>query len=114
MGCWGDRKCQRSPLPRGTQICEDLAIFGLARKPVMDGDYQEPSNWILDTVFRLGQAQVGKISKKAVGAWVPGALLSLIQWPRDWVRTPTGDLGYNETRLFNVLETWYLAAIVLR
>eukprot|EP00971_Amphidinium_carterae_P219109 4349689-Amphidinium_carterae.1 len=50
MGCWGDRQCRRTALPHGIQICEDLAMVGLARKPVMDGDYQEPNNWILDTV----------------------------------------------------------------
>eukprot|EP00971_Amphidinium_carterae_P049563 976850-Amphidinium_carterae.1 len=59
LGCWGDRKCRRTALPHGTQICEDLGLMGLARKPVMDGDHQEPSSWILDTVFRVGQAQVG-------------------------------------------------------
>eukprot|EP00971_Amphidinium_carterae_P272000 5398201-Amphidinium_carterae.1 len=37
----------------------------------------------------------------------------MLDWPKDWVRSPTSD-GYNEGRLFNVLETWYLAAIGLR
>eukprot|EP00971_Amphidinium_carterae_P147630 2926077-Amphidinium_carterae.1 len=114
MGCWGDRQCGRTALPHGIQICEDLALVGLARKPVMDGDYQEPSNWMLDTVFRVGQAQAGKISQDATGGWAPGALLALLQWPKDWVRTPTSDVGYNSTRVFNVLETWYLAAIILQ
>eukprot|EP00971_Amphidinium_carterae_P296620 5892470-Amphidinium_carterae.1 len=113
MGCRGDRRVNLSPLPTGLQICEDLAMVGLARKPVMDGVYQHPSCWILDTVYRLGQAQKGSISAKAVGCWAPGSLYKLLNWPKDWVRSPTSD-GYNETRLFNVLETWFLAAIVLR
>eukprot|EP00971_Amphidinium_carterae_P274347 5444478-Amphidinium_carterae.1 len=71
-------------------------MVGLARKPVMDGAYQHPSCWILDTVYRLGQAQNGKISAKAVGGWAPGSLYTLLDWPKDWVRSPTSD-GYNET-----------------
>eukprot|EP00971_Amphidinium_carterae_P210508 4176948-Amphidinium_carterae.1 len=116
LGCWGDRRCRRTALPHGIQICEDLALVGLALKPVMDGDYQEPSNWILDNVFRVGQAQAGKISQDAAGGWVPGDLLGLLQWPN--LRTGSGHRpqtkGYNATRLFNVLETWYLAAIILQ
>eukprot|EP00971_Amphidinium_carterae_P138564 2745566-Amphidinium_carterae.1 len=60
-------------------------MVGLARKPVMDGVYQHPSCWILDTVYRLGQAQNGQISAKAVGGWAPGSLYTLLDWPKDWV-----------------------------
>eukprot|EP00971_Amphidinium_carterae_P182698 3625651-Amphidinium_carterae.1 len=72
--------------------------MGLARKPVMDGDHQEPSSWILDTVFRVGQAQVGKIAQNAKGGWAQGALLAILHWPKDWVRTTDSDMGYNPTR----------------
>eukprot|EP00971_Amphidinium_carterae_P071063 1405046-Amphidinium_carterae.1 len=114
MGCWGDRRCRISALPLGESICEDLALVGLARKPVMDGNYQDPSNWILDTVFRLGQAECGKISQDATWGWAPGDLLAVIRWPKDWAKSSPEDVGYNETRLFNVLETWFLVAIVLQ
>eukprot|EP00971_Amphidinium_carterae_P010454 206361-Amphidinium_carterae.1 len=80
----------------------------------MDGAFQDPSNWILDTVFRLGQAADGKISQDARGGWAPGTLVALLAWPKDWLKNPdTGD-GYNSVRHFNVLETWFLAAIVLQ
>eukprot|EP00971_Amphidinium_carterae_P140227 2778379-Amphidinium_carterae.1 len=71
----------------------------------MDGNYQHPSAWILDTVFRLGQAECGKISQDATGGWAPGELLAVIRWPKDWAKSAPDDAGYNETRLFNVLET---------
>eukprot|EP00971_Amphidinium_carterae_P211935 4205515-Amphidinium_carterae.1 len=114
MGCWGDRREGASPLPLGESICEDLALFNLARKPVMDGKHQDPSNWILDTVFRLGQAADGKISQEATGGWAPGTLVALLSWPKDWIKNPDTGAGYNSVRHFNVLETWFLAAIVLR
>eukprot|EP00971_Amphidinium_carterae_P166484 3299551-Amphidinium_carterae.1 len=80
----------------------------------MDGIHQDPSNWILDTVFRLGQAADGKISQEATGGWAPGTLVALLSWPKDWLKNPDTGVGYNSVRHFNVLETWFLAAIVLR
>eukprot|EP00971_Amphidinium_carterae_P252165 5006624-Amphidinium_carterae.1 len=88
MGCWGDRRVGAGQLPLGESICEDLALFNLARKPVMDGAFQDPSNWILDTVFRLGQAADGKISQDARGGWAPGILVALLAWPKDWLKNP--------------------------
>eukprot|EP00971_Amphidinium_carterae_P090329 1788686-Amphidinium_carterae.1 len=41
-------------------------------------------------------------------------LLALLQWPRDWAREPGSDNGYNPGKLFNVMETWYLASILLQ
>eukprot|EP00971_Amphidinium_carterae_P098683 1951583-Amphidinium_carterae.1 len=73
-----------------------------------------PSNWILDTVFRLGQAEDGKLSQDATGGWAPGALVALLSWPKDWLKNPDTGAGYNTVRHFNVLETWFLAAIVLQ
>eukprot|EP00971_Amphidinium_carterae_P000772 15185-Amphidinium_carterae.1 len=65
----------------------------------MDGAYQDPSNWILDTVlngvFRLGQAADGKISQEATGGWAPGTLVALLAWPKDWIKDPDTGVGYN-------------------
>eukprot|EP00971_Amphidinium_carterae_P349996 6491334-Amphidinium_carterae.1 len=113
LGWKGDRY-PRGELPHGGRLCKDLATVGLARKPVQDGIHLEPSNWILDTVLRVGQAPNGLIGANARGGWAPGSLLALLEWPLGWTKAAGGDQGgYNEGRLFHVVETWMLAAMLM-